>query len=105
VVWVSAPVITLVRNDFAACIPVLRVLSLGLPFFFLSSLTMWILIARKKQMLLAFIYGFSMIVNMSLNVLYIPKFGYMAAAWITVASEALVLFMSGFYAIRLVTRD
>lgn len=94
VVWVAAPIITLVRNDFAACIPVLRVLSLGLPFFFLSSLTMWILIARKKQMLLAFIYGISMVLNMGLNVLYIPSYGYMAAAWITVASEAVVFLIS-----------
>jgi O-antigen/teichoic acid export membrane protein len=94
VLWIGAPILTLVRNDFASCIPVLRVLSLGLPFFFLSSLTMWILIARKKQMLLLVIYGISMIINIALNSFYIPSYGYMAAAWITVASEALVLLIS-----------
>jgi O-antigen/teichoic acid export membrane protein len=94
VLWIGAPILTLVRNDFASCIPVLRVLSVGLPFFFLSSLTMWILIARKKQMLLLVIYGISMIINIALNSFYIPSYGYMAAAWITVASEALVLLIS-----------
>ncbi len=98
--WLAAPIISLVRSDFIPGIPALRVLSYGLPFFFLSSLTMWILIARKKQTFLAGIYALSMVLNIVLDVVFIPTRGYMAAAWITVVSEAVVLFMSGGAALK-----
>jgi O-antigen/teichoic acid export membrane protein len=103
--WICAPIVTFIKSDFTSGIMPLRVLSLGLPFFFLSSLTMWILVAQKKQKVLAGIYGISMAVNVCLNYFFVPTYGYMAAAWITVASEALVLFMTGYYATRYVIRD
>ena len=56
---------------------------------------MWILIAARKQHALVYIYGGSMVFNIALNMVFIPQYGYMAAAWITVASEALVLLVSG----------
>lgn len=95
VLWFSAPLLVLIKSDFSSAILALQVLSLGLPFFFLSSLTMWILIAERKQHALMYIYGGSMVLNIILNMIYIPQYGYMAAAWITVASEALVLLVSG----------
>jgi O-antigen/teichoic acid export membrane protein len=98
--WMAAPAVAIIRDDFAPGIGAARVLAAGLPFFFLSSLTMWILITGKKQKLLAVIYGASMVVNISLNIMYIPVYGYMAAAWITVLSEALVLAASGAAAIQ-----
>ena len=94
VMWLAAPLLTLVRQDFTSSIAALRVLSLGLPLFFLTSLTMWTLIALKKQWLLAAIYAFSMVINISANIWLIPVYGYMAAAWITVGSEAIVLLIS-----------
>jgi O-antigen/teichoic acid export membrane protein len=103
--WVCAPLVTVIKTDFFASISALRVLLLGLPFFFLSSLTMWILIAQKKQNILAGIYGVSMVVNICLNYFFIPTFGYMAAAWITVASEALVLLLSGTTVIYLLRKN
>jgi O-antigen/teichoic acid export membrane protein len=99
--WIVSPIITLIRVDFVRGIAALQVLSLGLPFFFLSSLTMWILIARKQQLLLAFIYGVSMIINVCLNYFFIPAYGYMAAAWITVGSEAIVLLLSGISVLKI----
>jgi O-antigen/teichoic acid export membrane protein len=96
VLYVGAPYLSLIKADFAASVPALRVLSLGLPIFFLSSLAMWILIAKKKQAVLMAIYGISMAINIIANAALIPQYGYMAAAWITVASEALVLVLSGF---------
>ena len=73
----------------------MRILTLGLPFFFLSSLVMWALIALGKQLVLAGIYGSLMITTILLDILVIPKFGATGAAWITVGSEALVLIASG----------
>ena len=45
--------------------------------------------------MLVYIYGGSMVFNIALIMVFIPQYGYMAAAWITVASEALVLLVSG----------
>jgi O-antigen/teichoic acid export membrane protein len=103
VFWIAAPIISWIRSDFAPGIQAARILSLGLPFFFLSSLAMWILIAKKKQMLLLKIYGISMIINIVLDVLFIPTYGYMAAAWITGICEAIVLAMSGASALQLLS--
>ena len=97
VVWFAAPYLSRIQDGFAASVPALRVLSLSLPFFFVSALTMWALIALKRHMLLAGIYGGGMILNISLNLFFIPVWGYMAAAWITVVSEGLVLLVSGFF--------
>jgi O-antigen/teichoic acid export membrane protein len=61
--WIGAPVISIVSPGFADAIVVVRILSLGIPFFFLSALTMWMLITIKKRQLLVGIYGLSMIGN------------------------------------------
>jgi len=103
VFWMGAPIVTWIRSDFASGVSAARILSLGLPFFFLSSLAMWILIAKKQQLLLVKIYGISMIINVLLNILFIPRYGYMAAAWITGISEMIVLVMSGMAAVKLLS--
>lgn len=95
--WISAPLLTFVRPDFAESIAPLRVLILGLPVFFVSSLFMWVLIAQRKQWRLLAIHGVAMAVNMTLNIMYIPKYGYMAAAWITTFSELCVLLATGYF--------
>lgn len=95
VFWFTAPLLTSIRPEFEGSILLLRVLTLGLPFFFLSSLVMWALIALGKQIALAGIYGSLMVVTIVLDILVIPTFGSVGAAWITVGSEALVLLISG----------
>lgn len=92
--WFASPLLVYIRPEFASSIPILRILTLGLPFFFLSSLSMWVLIARGKQIVLAFIYGSLMVMTILLDILVIPRFGAVGAAWITVGSEALVLIAS-----------
>lgn len=100
VLWFVATLLPLIRPDFAVSVTALRILSLGLPFFFLTSLTMWSLIALRKQMTLMIIYSASMVLAIALDILFIPSYGYIAAAWITVISEAAVLLMSGFFLFR-----
>jgi O-antigen/teichoic acid export membrane protein len=95
VLWCAAPLLSMISNDFTPSVGALRVLSLGLPFFFVTSATMWALITFKKQSTLAIIYGASMLINVIGNILLVPSHGFMAAAWITVASEGLVLALSG----------
>jgi len=69
----------------------LRILSLGFPAYFVSSLLMWVLVIKGKYKTLLFIYAFGLLINLMLNFIYIPKFSYLAASWITVISEYLIL--------------
>lgn len=95
VVWFAAPLLVIIKNDFVQSIDALRILSLGLPFFFVTSATMWALVALKKQKILAVIYGISMLVNIVGNIILVPVHGFIAAAWMTVVGEAVVLLLSG----------
>lgn len=94
-VWFAAPALTLIKSDFTPSVGALRVLSLGMPFFFVTSATMWALVAIKKQAALAAIYGTSMIANIIGNIVLVPTYGFIAAAWLTGISEGLVLVLSG----------
>lgn len=94
--YIAAPLLSLIKSDFVASIAPFRVLLVSLPIFYLTSITMWTLIALKKRMTLLGIYVLSMIVNIGSNIMFTPVYGYMAAAWITVGSEAFVLLASFF---------
>lgn len=95
--WMAAPLVTFVRPDFAASIAPLRVLILGLPIFFVSALFMWFIIAQKQQAVLVVIHGVAMLANIIGNIILIPSYGYMAAAWMTIGSEFFVLITTSFY--------
>lgn len=90
-----APALSFIRADFKSSVLALRILALSLPVFFLSALFMWVLITLGKQKLLAIFYGTSMILNLILNLIFIPRYGYLAAAVITGVTELWVLLLSG----------
>ncbi|MFA6446622.1 MAG: polysaccharide biosynthesis C-terminal domain-containing protein, partial [Candidatus Paceibacterota bacterium] len=93
--YVLAPLLVTIKEEFAASILPFRILVFTLPLFFLSSLFMWILIAQGKTWQLVWVYGIAMVVNVVLNVMFIPQFGYTAAAIITGISEGVVLLLLG----------
>ena len=95
-----SPLITHIDPSFQSSIFPFRILLLSLPFFFISSLCMWLLITVKKNTLLAAIYGFALLINVSLNLVFIPQYGYTAAAITTGVSEAIVLLMTGYASIK-----
>lgn len=78
-------------QDFQGAIIALRILSLSLPFFFFSSFLMWILITHDRQKTMMFFYAVSMLLNIVLNIVLIPKYGYIAAAVTTGISEFFVM--------------
>ncbi len=80
-------------HDFSGSVPALQILALGLPFFFLSALLWHVIIIHNKQKLLLYIYAAGAIFNLITNLIFIPVYGYMAAAVTTVVSEALVMFL------------
>lgn len=81
---------TIYAGKFQASIQPLQVLSLGLPLFFISAILWYVLIIYGKQKVLIPIYLSGAIFNLIANLMYIPKYGYMAAAVVTILSEAFV---------------
>lgn len=71
----------------------LQILSLGIPFFYLSALLWHLLILKNRQKLLVIIYAIGLLFNLIFNLIFIPQYGYLAAATITVASEAIIMIL------------
>ncbi len=71
----------------------LQILALGMPFFFLSALFWHVLIIYNRQKLLIYVYAAGAIFNLTVNLIFIPIFGYRAAAITTVISEAFILLL------------
>ena len=91
--WYAAPLLLLSVRNLRRAFPSSGCCRSGCRSF-LSSLMMWTLIALGKQMVLAVIYGSLMMVTVLLDILVIPTYGAIGAAWITVGSEGLVLIFS-----------
>lgn len=89
--WIFAPLIAVVKKDFVPSILIFRILLLSLPVFFLTSILQWVLIAKNKKAYLLKIYLLAALLNIILNLFFIPKYSYIAAAIITGISEALIL--------------
>lgn len=99
--WVMAPFISLVKKDFIPSILSFKILILSLPFFFLTNLFQWTLIVLKKQKFLLSAYLVAAILNIILNIIFIPFYGYIASAIITGVSEGFVLLLLIFQIILL----
>jgi O-antigen/teichoic acid export membrane protein len=56
-----------------------------------TSLLQWSLITLGKQKFLLYIYLISAIINVALNLIFIPSFSYLASAVITGVTELLVM--------------
>ena len=95
-IFTLAPqVVTLIGGEgFGGSISSLRILVLGLPVFYLTALLMWLLIVFEKQKDLIIIYGSGAVLNVVLNLVFIPQFGYLAAAATTGISELFILLAS-----------
>jgi O-antigen/teichoic acid export membrane protein len=85
-----SPIIKILGDQFAKSIFPLQILSLSLPFFFATSLLQWHFLIKKKLFFLVPLYGSILIVNVILNLNFIPAYSYIAAAAITGVSEGLV---------------
>lgn len=78
-------------SGFDQSIIALRILLLGLPLFYISSPLQWFLVTVGKERVLPFIYGMAAMVNIFLNLVFIPRFSYQASAVIVLAVEGLIL--------------
>lgn len=89
--WFLSPMIAVVKKDFIPSIYILRILILSLPAFFLTNIFQLILITKNKKKFLLYTYAASALLNITLNIIYIPLYGYIAAAAITGVSELFIL--------------
>lgn len=89
---VSPQIIQLLGGgQYQESIPVLKILMAAVGFIFLGTLFSYGLIALEKQKILLKISAVGMVLNLVLNLVFIPKYSFLAAAWITVLTEGLVL--------------
>jgi O-antigen/teichoic acid export membrane protein len=95
--WVGAGFLSLVKQDYLASAGVLRLLSLTVPLFYVTSPFMWWYIITGKQGRLVHIYGVSLLVNIVLNLGLIPIYGAVGAAITTGVTELLVLVLAIMY--------
>lgn len=73
--------------SFALSAPLLQILALALGSMFLGNIFGFTLIALAKQKALATLYGALAVGNIILNLILIPLYGAVGAAWVTVATE------------------
>lgn len=76
---------------FSGSVISLQILSFSIPAYFLSSLFMWVMIAKKMYKKTIFVYALALFFNIFLNLIFIPHYSYIAASWITGVSEYLIL--------------
>jgi O-antigen/teichoic acid export membrane protein len=69
-------------------IPALRILALAIVFLFVNSAFTAMLYAIDRQDLFAWTTAIAVVVNVGLNLAFIPRFGYLAASATTVVTEA-----------------
>lgn len=92
-VWFLSPLFSLISSEYASADLPFKILILSLPIFFITSLLQWILIAKGYLKFLLFVYLLSALLNIGLNLVFIPKFSYIASAAVTLVSEAFVLIL------------
>lgn len=92
VVFVSSPLIIKILGggQFKESILALRILLLALPFFVINNLFYYLFLLRYNIKNILYIIGLSLILNLVLNLFFVPKWGYIACAVNTVIAEALL---------------
>lgn len=81
-------IIHVLLPKFSSSILVVQILSLAIPFMFVHIPASAVLTSSEKYLKQIILFSlFPLAVNILANVLFIPDFGYLAAAWITVISD------------------
>ncbi|MBP9670088.1 oligosaccharide flippase family protein [Candidatus Woesebacteria bacterium] len=94
--YALAPSINVVKPGLTIAISVLRVLAISLPLFYVTAPLMWNLIAKKRDKLVLVVYLLATLVNVTLNLIFIPRFGAVVAAINTGFTE-LFIFLALLY--------
>lgn len=89
-IFVLPILIEILLPDYLPAIKAIKILSLSLPFIFISAPGVQLMLSTEKYLKQVLILSVVMLTfNVALNLIFIPKFGFLAAAWITVLSDIL----------------
>ncbi len=91
VVILAYPLASLWPPFFPQAIPALQILALAFVFAFVNNAFIGTLTVIDRQATYARAVGASLVVNLVLNLILIPPFGYIAASWTTVATEVVLV--------------
>lgn len=100
VVFARDIVVFISGSSFVQAGPLLQVLVVALGIMFIGNLFGFTLVALGRQKTLLAIYIFLAVMNIVLNALFIPRFGAIAAAYTTLATEALATSLAGAFVLR-----
>lgn len=92
--YIFAPLIINIfgGNKFIDSISSLRILLFAVPLLFINNIFYYYFIINEKIWNMVFIISCSLIFNFIVNLMFIPKNGYIAASWGTVATELVLTF-------------
>jgi len=97
--WVLAPwaIRILAGSEFGDSVEVLRILLLALGFAYVGHIVGFTLISEGGQKEMLKVGLGALLINLVLNFMLIPYFGIIAAAWVTVLTEASAAAMMAFF--------
>lgn len=83
-------IIKIVLPNYLSSITAIKILSLSIPFMFIHVPAVSVLLSTDKYLKQVLSLSiFALIFNVVANLIFIPQFGFIAASWVTVASEIL----------------
>ncbi len=77
------------KKNYLLAIPVLRIVIFALPFILLNSIWLNTLYVLKKSYVAIFVFLLQTLINLGLNLIFIPRYSYIASSYITVFSEVM----------------
>jgi len=86
--------------EFSQAVPALQILVWRAAIFFLSIVTCWCLYTINKQKIPMYIYTAGIIINISINLILIPKLSYIGVAIAGVITESIIAALLFFFAFR-----
>lgn len=102
VVYAKEIIVFLSNSDFISGSPALVFLAFTLPIIFFDVLLSEILIANDERKLFIRIAIFVLLFNFIFNLIFIPKYSFMGAAWGTLVSELVLLVINLYYTRKIV---
>lgn len=80
--------------NYIQAIEVIKILAFAIPFMFIATPGVQVLFSSEKYLITVISFSFFTVAfNVILNLFFIPQYSFIAAAWITVASEVLSFFV------------
>jgi len=99
-VVLAYPLAGLWSGFYPQSVPALQILALAFVFAFVNNAFIGALTVLDRQATYAKAAGVSLVVNLVLNLILIPPFGYIAASWTTVATEMVLVAVGWWLTVR-----